>query len=86
MGQYGFVRVAILGAMVVCLATPASVAATRQKVQMPAAAKAPEALYLRCRSVIFRKYGRASGDGRLFIDRTRMVELTDNCVRNAGRI
>jgi len=87
MGQLGFVRFAIAIVVAGCMmssAMDAALAAHKAKAQ--ANPSSPDALYLHCRSVIFRKYGRSSGDGRRFIDRTRMVELADHCVRNGGRI
>jgi hypothetical protein len=60
MGQRGFVRAAIPAVIAVCVvlsATDAALAAHRARAQ--AVPQSPEALYLRCRTVIFRKSGRA---------------------------
>jgi hypothetical protein len=75
------VLAAVIGALL-----PAGAALARQKTSAQAVPQSPDALYLYCRNAIFRKYGRNSGDGRLVVDRTRMVENVDLCVRNGGRI
>ena len=86
MGQEGLVRVTVWAAIIACVASSAADAAARQEARAQAAPQSLDARYQSCRALIFRKYGRNSGDGRLAIDRTRMVELADNCVRNGGRL
>ena len=48
--------------------------------------RASEALLLKCRKAVFRKYGWRVGEGRLGLPREFVVRQVDLCVANGGRI
>jgi hypothetical protein len=81
------VRFAAAIAAVACLTPAATEAASaRQKARAQAAPQSHETLYQQCHVAVFRKFGRNSGDGRLMMLTDNLVEQTDYCVRNGGRI
>jgi hypothetical protein len=49
----------------------------------------PDALYLKCRKAIFKKYGRRGtqyGSKKLLIRSTAATQSVDQCVANGGRV
>jgi hypothetical protein len=52
-----------------------------------ATAQAPDALILKCRKAVFRKYGRAGTDPKKrYVKKNFVVQEVDRCVANGGRV
>jgi hypothetical protein len=79
-------QAALAAIILACLAFAAEGAPAQRKAAVQAAPQSPEALYQYCRMVVFRKMGRHTGDGRLAMRPNTVVQQTDYCVANHGRI
>jgi hypothetical protein len=79
-------RAALAAVMIACLAVAAEAAPTSKKTSAQVPPKSPEALYQYCRIAVFRKMGWHTGDGRLAMYPNTLVQQTDYCVSNGGKI
>jgi hypothetical protein len=78
---------AVLAAVIVAsLAFAAAAAPAKKKPTAGPPPQSPEALYQYCRMAVFRKMGRSTGDGRVAVLSQTMVQQTDYCVSNHGKI
>jgi hypothetical protein len=70
-----------------CLApTGADAAPARHRAQAQSGPQNRAALYQNCRAMVFRRFGWNQGTGRIVMHTDYLVEQTDLCVRNGGRI
>ena len=76
-------RAAVDAAGFACVAEGAP---AKTKVAEQAPPQSPEALYNYCRIAVFRKMGAHTGDGRLAMYPNTLVQQTDYCVANHGKI
>ena len=79
-------QAALAAVFVACLAYAAEAAPAKKKMAMQAAPQSPAALYQYCRMAVFRKMGWHTGDGRLAMLPNTVVQQTDYCVANQGKI
>ena len=76
-------RAALAAGVVVCLVAAADAAPARKKAGVQAAPQGFEALYLKCRTEAFRRFGWHYGT-RLVLYSDFAVTQVDFCVRNGG--
>ncbi len=70
-----------------CVASPGADAAPgRNREQAQRVPQSREALYQNCRVMVFRKFGWNYGTGKIVMYTDYLIEQTDLCVRNGGRI
>jgi hypothetical protein len=80
------VHAALAAAVMACLALAAEAAPAKQRPTAGAPPQDPAALYQYCRLAVFRKMGWHTGDGRLAMYPNALVQQTDYCVANHGKI
>jgi hypothetical protein len=85
MGHRGLVRVTALAAIIACLAPSIADAAAKQKERAQAAPQSLDARYQSCRVQAFRKFGWHNGSQTVLYT-TFVIEQTDFCMRNGGRL
>ena len=79
-------RAALAAVILASLAFAADAAPAKKNAAIQAPPQSPEALYQYCRSAVFRKMGWHTGDGRLAMYPDTLVQQTDHCVANRGKI